>query len=88
MPEKLYKCVNGERIEMTQEEIAELQRYAEAIDNTVYHFGDYKEENGHMYRCIQDTVKNIPVINNMYWEPCDIASELNRLSNELKEVGI
>ena len=62
-----------------------VENVQEQTDTTVYHIGDYKYENGTMYRCLQDTVIGIPVTNTLYWEACDTASELNRLNNLIKE---
>ena len=84
-----YMCVPTPRSgyeEITQEEYeSHIPPVQEQTDTTVYHLGDYKEENGTMYRALQDIVIGIPVTNTLYWEACDTTSELNRLNNLIKE---
>ena len=72
--------------ELTSDEIDMYIARAKHTESKIYHFGDYKVENGIMYRCLQDTVKGVPVTNELYWEECDTTSELNRIRKELEEV--
>lgn len=82
----MKKFVNGKYVDMTAaEESAFIAGLEKQTDHTVYHLGDYKEESGTIYRCLQDIVIGIPVTNTLYWEACDTASELNRLNNLIKE---